>query len=378
MNIRSNTPTRLSEDLECAVAIATNDYLPITLPSSRSMSSVSTVTTTTATKSVPGQHNMYLTNRKLSYRCSTDLYNNVYQIDDGGQNKTYAPRAKTRLFQKHMQQYRSGTFQWIKDRLSTANSPVDYICLISIFILISVLICTYSYDDVPYRRRNLCHMIRYCSSLLSNNNRNQSGVVHVYRGSFQILGKNDETTPNKHRVLTTDASMPLYIYSIISSSPSASSWPMPWEDIIELDPSGEDEEREEYNPAYSRKWFMPYYAFDDDEVRAEDLESSTCRRTDFHKDHYPTCNVVHEMDLSHDREDRQQSELVGSGFYRSAFRYQDMVNDNGDDVILKTIRLDTQRFDHWNFEFQRYVVGALCNISISIMIDIIPRDMIDN
>ena len=102
---------------------------------------------------------------------------------------------------------------------------------------------------------------------------------------------------------------------------------------------------------YSRKMTNSYYAFDDDEVRAQDFESDHCRRPSFQRMHNPSCNSVHELDMNYD-----WNILVGVGYYRSAFQYWE---DDYIDVIIKTIRFPNHDFDHWNFEFQRYIYICL-------------------
>ena len=99
---------------------------------------------------------------------------------------------------------------------------------------------------------------------------------------------------------------------------------------------------------YSAKNEDPYYAFDDDKIRGQGFETSSCRRTAFHRMYNPVCNVMHEFDLTN-----ENSSFAGRGYYRAAFKYNFHDMNDLDSFIFKTMQFQYHDFDVNNWEFQR-------------------------
>ena len=96
----------------------------------------------------------------------------------------------------------------------------------------------------------------------------------------------------------------------------------------------------------------PYYAFDDDEVRTSGSEEwylKGCRRTATHRRTNPTCNKMHEQDVSSFLI-QQWSTYLGSGAYRDAFFIpasvvRDADSGNVTGAVFKSMLLSNEDYD---------------------------------
>lgn len=236
--------------------------------------------------------------------------NSIYQKDDGGQEKY------------------NRSFSWMKLWIQYHSLLRIVIVLLLMTLMVFCILYYFSTKKYDQRRRHRFQMIDNTNDFIGNERRIDSTVyvpiqIHMHRQKLNyVLAPNPQIGE-------------IYDYSYKNNF------------IEEEDSIGINKNVSRDTEIYSKKMTNTYYAFDDDEVRGKEFESKNCRRTSFQRMHNPTCNSVHELEMGY-----EWNQLVGAGYYRSAFRFWE---DDYNDIIIKTIRFPNHEFDHWNFEFQRFV-----------------------
>lgn len=127
--------------------------------------------------------------------------------------------------------------------------------------------------------------------------------------------------------------------------------------LSDYDLSGEvysDEDYTDDNMVDTKEWYSSYYSYDDDYNRNDSTRSKSCRRTEFHRNHHPTCNTMHESPILSDEYE---------GYYFSSGTFRDAFSIYHDEVVLKIGSYEWQTYNYELYEMIRIDANVMNQLS---------------